>query len=107
MDLHIGYENVQPYSLKRVERKSEPGKPPVMLKPVLKADKINHTIELDSVTTLRGILPAAWEYRLGNRSAIEWVLEYNKEHKPKDPTIREKFNTYRFADYKKQVIDLL
>jgi hypothetical protein len=25
----------------------------------------------------------------------------------KDPTIREKFNTYRFADYKEQVIDLL
>ncbi|WP_292760604.1 hypothetical protein [Nostoc sp. NOS(2021)] len=27
--------------------------------------------------------------------------------KPKDPTIAEKFNTYRFADYKEQVIDLL
>lgn len=27
--------------------------------------------------------------------------------KPRDPTIREKFNTYRFADYKEQVIDLL
>lgn len=26
---------------------------------------------------------------------------------PKDPTIREKFNTYRFADYKEKVIDLL
>ncbi|TRZ49685.1 DNA methyltransferase [bacterium] len=107
MDLHIGYENVKLYSLKRVDKKSEPGKPPVMVKPVLKTDKINHTIELDSVTTLRGIPPEAWEYRLGNRSAIEWVLEYHKEHKPKDPTIREKFNTYRFADYKKQVIDLL
>jgi predicted helicase len=107
MDLHLGYENTQPYSLKRVDKKSEPGKPPVTVKPVLKTDKINHTIELDSVTTLRGIPPAAWEYRLGNRSAIEWVLEYHKEHKPKDPTIREKFNTYRFADYKKQVIDLL
>ena len=27
--------------------------------------------------------------------------------KPKDPTIREKFDTYRFADYKDKVIDLL
>jgi predicted helicase len=27
--------------------------------------------------------------------------------KPKDPTIAEKFNTYRFADYKEQVIELL
>jgi hypothetical protein len=27
--------------------------------------------------------------------------------RPKDPTIAEKFNTYHFADYKDQVIDLL
>lgn len=26
---------------------------------------------------------------------------------PKDPTIAAKFNTYRFADYKEAVIDLL
>jgi predicted helicase len=35
------------------------------------------------------------------------VLEQCKESKPKDPTIREHFNTYRFADYKEQVIDLI
>ena len=49
----------------------------------------------------------AWDYRLGNRSALEWVLEQYKEKKPKDPTIAEKFNTYRFSDYKEKVIDLL
>ena len=53
-------------------------------------------------------MPAqAWEYRLGNRSALEWVLDQYKEKKIKDPTIREQFNTYRFADYKEHVIDLL
>ena len=30
-----------------------------------------------------------------------------KEKKPHDPTIREKFNTYKFMDYKEQVINLL
>ena len=50
---------------------------------------------------------AAWEYKLGNRSAVEWVLDRYKEKKPRDPTIREKFNTYKFADYKEEVIDLL
>lgn len=30
-----------------------------------------------------------------------------KEKKPSDPTIAEKFNTYRFADYKAHVIELL
>ena len=54
------------------------------------------------------ILPGqAWEYKLGNRSALEWILDQYKEKKPKDPTIAEKFNTYRFADYKDHVIDLL
>ena len=40
-------------------------------------------------------------------SALEWMLERYKEKRPKDPIIREKFNTYKFADYKEQVIDLL
>ena len=50
---------------------------------------------------------AAWDYRLGNRSGLEWILDQYKEKTPKDPTIREKFNTYRFVDYKEKVIDLL
>ena len=62
---------------------------------------------IDSETTLTGIPSEAWDYRLGNRSALEWILDQYKEKKPKDPTIREKFNTYRFADYKEKVIDLL
>lgn len=49
----------------------------------------------------------AWTYRLGSRSALEWILDQYKERTPTDPTIREKFNTYRFADYKEKVIDLL
>ena len=73
----------------------------------LKADAANGTIILDDVTTLEGVPKIAWEYRLGNRCALEWILDQYKEKKPKDPTIAEKFNTYRFADYKEQVIDLL
>jgi predicted helicase len=107
MKLHLGYEQADLYPLKRIDKKPEPGKPPVIVKPILRADKGNRTIQLDSVTTLQGVPPAAWEYRLGNRSAIEWVLEYHKERKPKDQTIREKFDAYRFADHKEKVIDLL
>jgi predicted helicase len=46
-------------------------------------------------------------YKLGNRCALDWVLDQYKEKKPKDPTIREKFDTYRFADHKEKVVDLL
>ena len=108
MGLHIGYESVASANLPRLdipdERARKAGVPP---KAMLKADRDAGRIVLDSETTLTGIPPEAWDYRLGNRSALEWILDQYKEKKPKDPTIREKFDTYRFADYKEKVIDLL
>ena len=108
MALHIGYEQVEPFALTRIDTPDEKaraaGLPP---KAILRADADSGSITLDSETTLRGIPADAWLYKLGNRSALDWVLDQYKEKKPKDPTIREKFDTYRFADYKEKVIDLL
>ncbi len=56
---------------------------------------------------MSGVPLEAWTYKLGNRSALEWILHHYKEKTPKDPTIREKFNAYRFAVHKEKVIDLL
>ena len=64
-------------------------------------------IVLDTQATITGAPPEAWRYRLGNRSALDWVLDQHKARKPKDPTIRERFDTYRLADHKARVIDLL
>jgi predicted helicase len=124
--LHAEFEQVEPWEFERVDvsvsypceldsgnpcqndavvfKKAEREK---ILKTKLKADKIKHCIEIDSQTTLTNIPPDAWQYQLGNRSALEWVLDQYKEKTPKDPTIREKFNTYHFADHKEQVIELL
>ena len=74
---------------------------------ILRADKERGTITLDERTTLAGVPEKAWEYRLGSRSALEWLLDQYKERNPRDPTIREKFNNYRFSDHKERVIDLL
>ncbi len=108
MEMHIGYESVEPWKLKRTdvtdEKAKQAGQAP---KAMLKADKEGGRIVVDSETTLSGVPAEAWEYRLGNRSGLEWVLDQYKESKPKDPTIREKFDTYRFKDYKEKVIDLL
>jgi predicted helicase len=106
MNLHINYETVDPYPLKRVDLPI-PGDSKRTPKTQLKADKAKGIITLDDVTTLEEIPKEAWDYKLGNRSALEWILDQYKEKKPKDPTIAAKFNTYRFADYKEQVIDLL
>jgi predicted helicase len=108
MELHIEYGTVKPAKLRRIDVPDEKARAAKQTpKPLLRADKEAGAIVLDSETTLRGVPAAAWEYRLGNRSALEWILDQYKEKKPKDPTIREKFDTYRFADYKEKVIDLL
>lgn len=108
MRLHIDYESVQPFELTRHDEPDVKARAAGLApKPLLKSDPAAGSILLDSETTLRGVPPEAWAYRLGNRSALDWVLDQHKEKKPKDPTIREEFYTYRFADHKEQVIDLL
>jgi predicted helicase len=107
LNLHIGYEGAEPFALTRTDapdpKRAEGTTPAVKLK----SDPDNGIVVLDADTQLSGIPTEAWRYRLGNRSAIDWVLDQHKEKTPKDPTIREKFNTYRFADYKETVVDLL
>jgi predicted helicase len=105
MEIHLEYETAKPYKLKveivkGKEKKEEPNAK-------LKADRDAGVIVIDENTTISEIPKEAWEYKLGNRSALEWILDQYKEKKPSDPTIAEKFNTYKFADYKEHVIDLL
>ena len=102
LDLHIGFESVDPFPMERHDREGIDPR-----RAILRADKDKGTITLDERTTLSGVPEKAWGYWLGSRSALEWVLDQYKEKKPKDPTIREKFNNYRFSDHKEGVIDLL
>lgn len=48
---------------------------------------------LVSEVRFRGIPPEARDYRFGNRSGINWVLDQHEEKTPKGPTIRARFNT--------------
>ncbi|MYC34455.1 MAG: N-6 DNA methylase [Chloroflexi bacterium] len=123
LDLHLGFETVEPWPLERVEATLSPRPSPIegegagpstgsgragaSPRVILRADKERGIIRLDEQTTLAGVPWQAWVYELGSRSAVEWVLDQYKERKPRDPTIRERFNTYRFADHKERVIDLL
>jgi predicted helicase len=107
MAMHIGYEAIEPWPVERIDtpdpRRAEGTHP----KPVLKSHPDKGLVVVDADTQITGIPREAWDYRLGNRSAIDWVLDQHKEKTPRDPTIREKFNTYRFADYKESMIELL
>jgi predicted helicase len=108
MALHIGYETVEPWPLARIDASEEKSRQAGLApKALLRANKEGGNIQLDTETQLTGVPPEAWSYKLGNRSALEWILDQYKERTPKDPTVREKFNTYRFADHREKVIDLL
>ena len=106
MKMHIGYEDVKPWKVKRVDTASNRAAK-IAPKPKLKSTPATGLIVVDEDTQITSIPVEAWDYRLGNRSAIDWVLDQHKEKKPRDLTIREKFNTYKFADYKESMIDLL
>jgi predicted helicase len=109
MATHLGFTTADPWPVRRVEEPLKPslkggGSPKV----ILRADRNAGSIRIDSETTLEGIPPEAWQYKLGNRSALDWVLDQYKERKSRDPVIiKKKFNTYKFADHKEAVIDLL
>ncbi|MDM8564698.1 N-6 DNA methylase [Candidatus Halobeggiatoa sp. HSG11] len=102
IDLHVNFEQVEPYNLTELTHKSN--KPN---NPKLKLSKAKDEILIDEITTLTNFPPEALNYKLGNRSAIEWILDGYKEKKIKDPTVNKMFNNYKFSDYKPQVIDLL
>lgn len=106
--LHIEYEGATPYVLTRTDVPDSKARASGMKpKAVLKASQKSGTIVLDTETTLSGIPLDAWEYRLGNRSALEWILDQYKEKKSKDQTVRENFDAYEFSDYKEDVIGLI
>ena len=112
LDLHLNFETADPYPL---ERRDKPAPSPsangggdaLPPRPRLKADKERGIIVIDDRTSLHGIPEDAWRYELGNRSALEWVLDQHKEKKPRDPTIRARFDNYRLSDRKERLVDLL
>jgi predicted helicase len=71
--LHVDYETLKPYELDVVETKGEPLSYRVDDKMRLSKDKT--TLVVNKSLALSGIPLKAFEYRLGNRSALEWVID--------------------------------
>lgn len=72
-ELHVHYEEQAEYPLKAVENKDAPLSWRVDLKMKLTSDK--RAIVYNNFLTLEGIPPEVFDYRLGNRSALEWVID--------------------------------
>lgn len=71
--LHLDYEQLEPWGLEFVESPCVPLSYRVEDKMRLSKDKLRLTVNRS--LTLAGIPSEAFEYRLGNRSALEWVVD--------------------------------
>ncbi len=71
-EIHIGYEDVAEYPIKKVET---PGKPLDWRVEKMKLSKDKTGIKYNDFLTLDGIPAKTFDYRLGNRSALEWVID--------------------------------
>jgi predicted helicase len=71
--LHVEYETLEPWPLEWIENPALPQSYRVEDKMRLNKDKTALTV--NPSLTLAGIPPETFEYRLGNRSALEWVVD--------------------------------
>ncbi|MBX0329785.1 hypothetical protein K2Z83_19120 [Oscillochloris sp. ZM17-4] len=74
-ELHLGYEQAREHRLTWIENKDIPFSWRVE-RMKLSADKTALTV--NPSLTLAGIPPECFRYRLGNRSALEWVIDQYK-----------------------------
>jgi len=71
-DLHVNYESAKEFKLQRIENKQ------VKLDwrvEAMKLSKDKASLFYNDFLTLSGIPPEVFDYKLGNRSALEWVID--------------------------------
>ena len=71
-EIHIGYEEVPEYPLRFIENREVPINWRVEK---MKLSKDKTQLVYNDFLTLEGIPEKAFDYRLGNRSALEWVID--------------------------------
>jgi predicted helicase len=71
-EIHVHYEQQPEYKLTKVEKAGEKLDYRVAK---MKLSKDKATLTYNNFLTLSGIPKETYEYRLGNRSALEWVID--------------------------------
>jgi len=71
-ELHLSYETVEPWPLEYVW---DPDVPTSWRVEKMKLSKDRTELRVNETLTLRGIPAEVFDYRLGNRSALEWVID--------------------------------
>ena len=73
MELHIDYEKQPEFPLEQIE--SPTAEVTFRVEKMRLNPKDKSELRYNDFLTLRGIPAAAFDYRLGNRSALEWVID--------------------------------
>jgi predicted helicase len=71
-DLHIGYEEAAEFPLKRIEHRDVPF---TLRVEAMKLTPDKQALKYNESLTLEGIPPKVFDYKLGNRSALDWVID--------------------------------
>lgn len=95
--LHLDYENLEPYPLEFVDT---PGKPlSYRVEDKMRLNKTKTELKVNDSLTLRGIPEKCFDYRLGNRSALDWVINQYQVTEHKRSGIKSDPNRKDDAEY--------
>jgi len=100
-DLHVNYESQPEYPLEKIENDDKPLDWRVQ-KMRLTRDKA--AIVYNDFLTLAGIPAEVFEYKLGNRSALEWIIDRYQVHRDKRSGI---VNDPNRADEPQYIVQLI
>lgn len=103
LSLHVGFDKAKEWPLRRSNACSTSSKARV----ALKANRKEGAIQIDSVTTLSDVPDEAWEYKLANRSALEWMLDQYRGREAGVSIRRSHFPQHDFAELKEEAISAL
>jgi predicted helicase len=95
-DLHIGYEALEPWPLEWVET---PGEPLSCRVEKMRLSKDKKSLKVNDSLTLGGIPPEVFDYRLGNRSTLEWVIDQYRIKEDQRSAIRSDPNNPDDPEY--------
>ncbi len=71
-DLHLNYEQAKPYPLEEIENPKYPFSLEV---DKMRLSKDKTQLIYNNFLTLKGIPKQAFDYKLGNRSALDWIID--------------------------------
>lgn len=96
-ELHLNYETVAPYPLGEIVSDKLPYS--MRVEDRMRLSKDRTRVVVNPSLTLAGVPAAAFEYRLGNRSALEWVLDQYQVKKDERTGVVSDPNKYGPPDY--------